>query len=68
MDFQVFAIENATGKKRMICGTFSAKEAQLLRGAGSSGTATIEIVGPNGPLTPAQLDQLVAACANRSFV
>jgi hypothetical protein len=59
MSFQVFAIENATGKKRMICGTFSAKEAQPLRGAGSSGKATIEIVGPDGPLTSAALDKLV---------
>jgi len=61
MSFQVFAIENAKGKKRMICGTFSAREAQLLRGASSSGTATIEIVGPNGPLTDAALGKLVIA-------
>jgi hypothetical protein len=66
--FQVFAIESGTGRKRMICGTFSAKETQVLRGAVSSGRATIEIVGPDGPLTPARLDQFVAACANRSLV
>jgi hypothetical protein len=59
MSFQVFAVENATGKRRLICSTFSAREAQLLRGAGSSETATIEVDGPDGPLTAAALDKLV---------
>jgi hypothetical protein len=61
MTFQVFAIENATGKRRMVCSTFSAREAQLLLGAGASDIATIEVVGPDGPLTAAALDQWVVA-------
>jgi hypothetical protein len=61
MSFQVFAIETATGKRRLVCSTFSAREAQLLRGAGSSDAVTIEVVGPDGPLTTAALDELVVA-------
>ena len=59
MSFQVFAVEIATGKRRLICSTFSAREAQLLRGAGSSEAATIEVDGPDGLLTAAALDKLV---------
>jgi hypothetical protein len=59
--YQVFAIETATGKRRLVCSTFSAREAQLLRDAGSSDAVEIEVVGSDGPLSTTALDELVVA-------
>lgn len=61
ISFQVFAVEALTGKRRLVCSTYSAREAQLLRDAGSSEIVTIEIVGPDGPLMASELDKLVVA-------
>ena len=59
MSFQVFAVENATGKRWLVCNTLSAREAQLLLGAGTSETTTIDVVGPDGPLTADALGTMV---------
>jgi hypothetical protein len=61
MSFQIFAIECATGRRRMVCGTFSERTTQPLLASAFSEIATIEIVGPDGRLTTAKLDKLLVA-------